>query len=79
MEKKFKKEPLKCLACSVMVEHTIEQHEDYLAIWCEKHNTWCGDHNHESIKSLLDYQQQKREFQQGVENKRKKYYLKSAS
>jgi hypothetical protein len=44
----------KCFACSIKVQHSQLQHDEYLAIWCDKHHSWCGDHTQKSIESALN-------------------------
>jgi hypothetical protein len=48
-------DPRRCVACSIELEHTAEQHEEYVAIWCEQHKTWCGNHNHRSIAEAIEH------------------------
>jgi hypothetical protein len=50
----MKPDAMKCLACSVNVNHSEEQHNDYLAIWCSQHNSWCGDHTQKTILEALN-------------------------
>jgi hypothetical protein len=50
----------RCFACSKELPHSLEQHEEYLAIWCEAHNFWCGNHTHKSIKEAIDTLREKR-------------------
>ena len=45
----------RCVACSIDIFHTKEQHDEYLSIWCEQHQSWCGNHTHKSIKEAIDY------------------------
>jgi hypothetical protein len=63
----MKKEPIKCLACSINVEHTEEQHKDYISIWCDKHQSWCGDHTQKSIRDAINHLKNKR-------SKREEFY-----
>ena len=46
-------DPIRCIACSIAVRHTREQHDEYLSIWCDEHKSWCGDHTQSSIKEQL--------------------------
>lgn len=48
-----KRDQRRCLACSIDVDHTEHQHDEYLAIWCEQHLSWCGNHTHKSIEDAL--------------------------
>ena len=51
----------RCFACSKDLAHNLEQHEEYLAIWCEEHSFWCGNHNHKTIKEAIDHLRQSRQ------------------
>jgi hypothetical protein len=48
-----KYDPIRCIACAAELEHTESQHEEYLLLWCEEHQQWCGDHNQIVIKEEL--------------------------
>jgi hypothetical protein len=54
-------DPVRCIACSISVNHTKEQHEDYLSIWCEEHKSWCGDHTITSIEKKIASLKKERE------------------
>ena len=49
-----KYDPIKCIACSIGVEHSQDIHQKYISIWCDKHKTWCGDHTQTTIKEQLE-------------------------
>jgi hypothetical protein len=44
----------KCLACSINIEHDQEQHDNYVAIYCNEHHSWCGDHKEKNIYLQLE-------------------------
>jgi hypothetical protein len=46
-------DPIRCLACAAEIEHTFKQHGDYIALWCEDHKQWCGDHTRTDLKESL--------------------------
>ena len=48
-----KYDPIRCISCAAELEHTEAQHEEYLLLWCEEHQQWCGNHRQKIIKEEL--------------------------
>jgi hypothetical protein len=48
-----KYDPVRCIACAAETEHTQTQHEEYLLLWCEEHQQWCGDHRQLAVRDQM--------------------------